>query len=235
MNSQSSWVSSLLLHPGPHVYQFKSKPRPFPALLTSSFPVPKPPQQQINPLLPPRLNNIPMTRNNPLILPRLNHLRTLPHPHPVLPARRIPQKPPLPLDLPRTTHQPIEQLIQKPTPRILKRLRLRVLLRRRQVKHEIRLDQRARRLVQKRKLLVLVRVEVLVAELRVELLRDPHVALVRRGKHVREFEPGGRGVRLAFLGETFGADHRRGGVLLRPGGQEDVVLEVRRDQVLDFA
>ena len=97
----------------------------------SSFPIPEPAQQQIHPRLPPRLNNIPMTRNHPLILPPLNNLRTLPHPDPILPARRIPQKPPLPLHLPLASHQPIEQLIQHTPPRILKRLCLAILLRRR--------------------------------------------------------------------------------------------------------
>ena len=79
-----------------------------------------------------------------------------------------------------------------------------------------------------------MRVEVLVVELRVELLADPHVALVARCEDMREFETRGSWIRFALFRETFGSDDLSRRVLLRPGGQEDVVFEVGRDEVFDL-
>ena len=114
-----------------------------------------------------------------------------------------------------------------------------VLLRRRQVEDQVRLQQRARRPVEEDELLVDVRVDQLVVHLGVDLGRDAHVALVGRREHRLEGHVGDRrvgGVQLcALLGQPARADDVRFGVRGVPGREEDVVLEVRGGDVRDLA
>ena len=84
-------------------------------------------------------------------------------------------------------------------------------------------------------LLVLVRVDVLVVELGVELGADVQVALVRGREDVAELGAFGLRVRFSLLRQAVHADHLGLRVFLRPELEEDVVLEIGGDDVLDGA
>lgn len=117
----------------------------------------------------------------------------------------------------------------------------RVLLRGRQVEQQIRLNQRPARPMEEDQLLVRMRIHILVLELPVELPAHAHLLLpLLRKLHLDRqvgyvLVVGTRGGcgGFALLVEALGRDDRGGGVGGRPGGEEDVVLDVRGYDVRD--
>lgn len=186
--------------------------------------------------LPIPLNHIPMTRNDPVKTPLIDPPRTLIEARPVPPADRIPQKPLLSHGPALRALEQLEQLRQDapirrlPTPRVL--------LRRRGIEHVIRHDERPLRLVQEHQFLVRMVGDELILEVPIELLGHADAPAVRRRDDGVEGHllAVGRGLGVggvlgALLGEALGPDDdglREG---LGPGADEDVVLDVRRDDV----
>ena len=75
--------------------------------------------------------------------------------------------------------------------------------------------------------------EVLGGKLGVELGGDLDVEFVAGGEDVGEFGPSGVRVGLPLFGKALHSDDFGVGILGGPGGQEDVVLDVRGHDVLD--
>jgi len=91
--------------------------------------------------------------------------------------------------------------------------------------------------VEKHQLLIRVRVHILILELLVEFSPHLNPLLPFRSEDRGDGNVGDGfvGFRLSgpFLGEAFGSDDVCGGIGVGPGGEEDVVLEVWRDEVGD--
>lgn len=183
--------------------------------------------------LPPTLNHIPMTRYDPIEIPPLNLPHTLIKPRPIARARHIPIKSLLPDRRPLRPHQTDKHPRQQPRRRRLPGPR--ILLVRRQIEQQIRLDQRAVRAVIENEFAVRVRVDVLVVEVGVEFRIDLEVVLVLGREDVLEAGARGFGALGAFFGEAVGTQELGGGEGGGPLGEEDVVFEVGRDEVFDGA
>ena len=143
------------------------------------------------------LNHIPMTRNDSLKIPSVDPVHTLVEARPVFRARGIPQEPLLPLRLPSRTHQPHKQLRQQARLRPL--LCPGILLRRRQVEHQIRLNKRLIGLVKEHQLLVPMATHILIVEGCVEVGVDFETCLILLRPYVLEICPSGFLRGLPFL------------------------------------
>jgi len=186
--------------------------------------------------LPIPLNHIPMTRNDPVKIPLIDPPRTLVEARSIPTAQRIPLEPLLSQGLALRALEQLEQLRQNALIRSLPGPR--VLLRRRRVEHIIRHNERLLRLVQEHQLLVGMVGDELVLEVPVELLGYANAPAVLRREDGVEGDllaVGGRrgivGALGALLGEALGADDDGLGEGLGPGADEDVVLDVGRDDV----
>ena len=174
-----------------------------------------------------------MTGDDPIKVPLLDETDRLGEALAVLPAGRIPQEALLPDGISLGVHDGGEEFRQDA--RGGAGAGLGELFGGGQVEDEVGLDHGLGGLVQEDELLVLVRVDVLVVELGVELGADVQVALVGGGEDVAELGAFGLGVRFSLLGQAVHANHLGLRVFLRPGLEEDVVLEVGGDDVLDGA
>lgn len=183
--------------------------------------------------LPPTLNHIPMTRNDPIEIEPLDLAYTAIEPLPVHRARHIPIEPLLPHRRPPHTHQAHKHPRQEPVRG--SHAGARILLVRGQVEEQVGFDEGAVGLVVEDELLVGVAVDILVVEVGVEVRVDLEVGLVLGGEDVLEAGAGGFVALGAFFGQPFGTQEPGGGEGRGPFGEEDVVLEVWRDQVLHLA
>jgi hypothetical protein len=172
-----------------------------------------------------------MTRHHILKPPAINPLNTLIESRPITRAYRIPKQPFLPQCLPIRILQRPKNPRRPPRRRI--HASLGILLSRRQIKQQIRFNERLARLVEEHQLLITVSVHEFVLELLVELAADFDLGFVLRGEDCGDRHVGhgfvGLGLCGPLLGESFGCDYVGGGEGGRPGGEEDVVLEVRGD------
>ena len=172
-----------------------------------------------------------MTRDNPLKIPTVNPPHTPIEPLPILGAGYIPQEPFLRHTPRLRAKQPRKQPRQHAGRRALRTPR--ILLRRREIEHQIRLDQRLVRAMAKHQFFVPVAPHILDVELAVKLLIHLHLVLVVHRPHVAERRAGGFFRLLALLGEAVGAEEFGGGKGARPFGEEDVVFEVEGGEVSD--
>lgn len=143
-----------------------------PLLLLDSFLLPRqmPLQNFFEHTLPILFNDIPMARYDPIKVPPLNLPHALGEIIPIGRTSHVPYKPLLPRRLPHRILKPREKPRRQPVRRLLRSPR--ILLVRRQVKDQVRLDERLVRPMAEHKLLVGVAGYVLVVELAVELVAD---------------------------------------------------------------
>ncbi len=174
-----------------------------------------------------------MARDDPVKVPLVNLRDTPIESGPILRAGRIPIEALLPRRRTLRTHQPDEQPVQHAG-----RGRLagaRVLLVRGQVEEQVGFDERAVGPVIEDDFLVGVTVGVFVVEIGVELGVDPHVVFVRGRKDVGEVGARCLSALLSLFGQAFRPDEFGVGEGGRPLCKEDVVFEVRRNEVSDLA
>lgn len=174
-----------------------------------------------------------MTSDDPVEIPGLDDLGAVREAGAVLASGGVPQEAALPDHVAAGVHDGAEQLGEDAGGGV--EAGAGILLGGGQVEEDVGLDQGLGRLVQEDELLVLVAVDELVVELVVELRADAHLALVLRAEHVRELDALGRRVALALLWQAFHANHLGLRVLLGPRADEDVVLDVGRNDVLHGA
>lgn len=172
-----------------------------------------------------------MAGDNSVIIPLLDSLGRLSEGRAILTSSCVPDESSLPFHFTSGVHDSAEKLGQEAGAGILARLR--ILFGGRQVEDQVGLDHRSRGFVEKDKFFVGMRMEVFVGELLVEFGSDVDVKLVLRREDVVEFDPLGGGICLSLFRETLHANDFRLRVLFGPGGDENMMFNVRRNDILD--